>query len=165
MSQRWRTQKRASAITPADPDDVVANHNNVDTSPQDNSPIMGGVTMAYLFNQDFPVQKELIHVEADSTTPQPVPIGSIKDQIDYEVGGQRGLVNNVPYSEGVVSSDLVENFTLDGRQAVIRRMADKNSTGPVGTSDHNMLLALAYAQAANQYFPNEASQSDVVRAV
>lgn len=122
-----------------------------------------GVLTAYADPQ-FPGQTELFHAGANAQPLSFGPVGDIQDRIDWEIGGVSGEVDNFPWSLGVVSSDLVENFELDGRQAIIRRM-DDNNYGPVGTSDHNMLLAMSYAQQINQFYPNEQSQYDLIRAV
>lgn len=116
------------------------------------------------YDPGYPVQTEIYHPMADDFKPMPTPIGDIHDNIDWEVGGQRGAINPV-FSLGVVSSDLVENFWLDGRQQIVRRGANPSRFGPVGTADHNALLGLAWAQQVNQYYPNEASQYDVIQAV
>lgn len=83
--------------------------------------------------------------------------------INQEIGGQSGQ-KGFTYSTGPVSSDAVENFALDGRQQIIRRQPDTNY-GPVSTSDHGALLAMAYAQQVNQFYPNEQSQYDLIKAI
>ena len=133
----------------------------------------------------FPGQREAIHGEFETqTTPNTSPnYGAIGQSFDKpnalptdmpkvtssyaisEDGGASGIVDALPYSTGVVSSDLVENFWLDGRQALIRRKRNPSDTGPVGTSDPNAILSIVFAQQANQYFPNESSQGDLVKAV
>jgi hypothetical protein len=84
--------------------------------------------------------------------------------IDREVGGVSGQSGFMFSDKGPVSSDAVENFNLDGRQQIIRRRLE-NSYGPVATSDHNALLAMAYAQLTNQYYPSEESQYDLIKAI
>jgi hypothetical protein len=168
MSKKFRDKRAASSMQYVyDTDDIIYNNEMIDTSFDDanggegSDSYFGTTVMDY----QYPSPMEIVHTEAEGYTPVGSPIGSIKDPIDYEVGGQRGRVDNLPYSTGVVSSDLVENFELDGRQAVIRRMRNPSSVGPVGTSDHNMILALAYRQMTNQFYPNEGSQADLVRSV
>lgn len=130
---------------------------------------MGGDANEYYTQpaaHQFPGPRETRHVMAQQRPASyPSRQESNHDNIDYEVGGQHGQVDANPYSLGVVSSDSVENFSLDGRQAIIRRGRNPSDVGPVGTSDHNTLLGLALAQSVNQYYPNERSQSDVIRAV
>lgn len=166
MGQRFRNRRDAGIQAIAGMSDVVANHEAIDTQIQYDFDDHFG-TSDYGYPNAFPVQREIVHTMADSH-----PSGSINsncnihDDIDWEIGGQQGEVDGVPYSLGVVSSDAVENFALDGRQAVIRRMQNPGgNVGPVGTSDHNMLLALAYEQSANMFYPSEASQYDMVRSV
>jgi hypothetical protein len=118
----------------------------------------------------YPGQAAIVHREAQGFTPPQtnnlVGVGNDTfNLIDREIGGQRGRIDIVPYTEGVVSSDAVENFELDGRQAIIRRKRNPSDEGPVGTSDSNGMLALRYAQAVNQYYPSEYSQADLVRAL
>lgn len=164
MSKRFRQRREQGINAIAGTTDEVANHEAVDTQVQYDYDYQDGTTS---YAGGFPVQREKIHREASGR-----PSGSINsnanvhDDIDWEVGGVQGRVDSVPYSVGVVSSDLVENFALTGQQAVIRRQQNPGgNVGPVGTSDPNMILALAYEQAANQYYPNEASQYDLVKSV
>lgn len=168
MSQAFRNRRsNGSARVPSN---IAARNANVDTSTQDNHPLMGGDANEYFTDpgaHNFPtVGKETRHVMAGwQDASYPSRQFSNHDPIDYEVGGEHGKVNGNPYSVGVVSSDAVENFSLDGRQAIIRRGRNPSDVGPVGTSDHNTLIGLALAQSVNAYYPNERSQSDVVRAV
>lgn len=164
MGKKFRQRREAGIEAIVGQSDVVANHEAIDTQVQYDYDDHFGTTT---YDGVFPGQREQIHREADRR-----PSGSISsdanihDNIDWEIGGVQGEVDALPYSLGVVSSNLVENFDLNGRQAVVRRQENPGgNTGPVGTSDHNMLLALAYDQSANQYYPNEASQYDVVRSV
>lgn len=93
-------------------------------------------------------------------------VGSVKDQINYEVQGQRGRLDTLPYSTGVVDASLVENFEYRGQQVMLRRETDKRqAVGPVGTSDYAGGLAITYAMLTSRFYPNEVSQSDLVRAV
>lgn len=122
------------------------------------------------YSPEFPGQREDFHAEwedAQEYSPSQYPDHTRSyDRIDWEVGGQFGLVNNFPYSMGVVSSDLVENFELTGEQVVLRRETEaRMAQGPVGTADANAMLALAYVQTVNQYYPNEFSQADLVVSV
>lgn len=148
-------------------DDIVGTQMAYSTAVQDdpdNDNFLG--TSALLYTDQYPGPREHYHPGDLGSAPMPVPIGYIKDLVDYEVEGVRGLVDNAPYSTGVVSSDLVENYWLDGSQAYIRRArSPQDRGGPVGTSDSNALLAIAYAQAVNQFYPNEASQADLVKSV
>jgi hypothetical protein len=106
----------------------------------------------------FPGPREFYHpMPMDNAHFPTAGFGSIRDNIDWEVGGVSGLVNVLPYSLGVVSSDLVENFALTGQQAIIRRQPNPASAGAVQTADFNALQSIAYAQAAASYFPGEAS--------
>jgi len=91
--------------------------------------------------------------------------GDISDKIDWEIGGNPGVVGDNAYSLGVVDSTTVEDFGMRGEQAIIRRQRNPSDTGDVGTSDSNALLSLLYAQSVNGYYPNEASQADLVRTV
>lgn len=165
MSQRFRNKVSQEGYVP--PRGIVARQESFDTSPQDRAPLMGGTSdQMAAASPSMPGAFEIQHVMAqasDATYPSLQP--SIKDQINYEIGGQRGQVDGVPYSLGVVSSDQVENFALTGEQANIRRQFNQQSIGPVGTSDHNAILAAAFAQSINQYYPGEEAQADVIRAL
>lgn len=175
MSATWRKNNQREPnpsdmpIHSNDHDDIVGTYLAYDPTPQTTAYYLGGNQPLDMLSARFPGQREIFHPEADRYTPATgVMDGQGNDTynlIDREIGGQRGWINDLPYSTGVVSSDLVEDFNLDGRQAVIRRQGTKQGVGPVGTSDSNGRLALLYAQAVNEYFPNEASQADLVRAV
>jgi hypothetical protein len=165
MGARFRSRQAAPDYQP--PGNLVQAHNAVDTRPQDNEELLGGTSdKLYVTSDGYSLQSEVQHVMANAhAADYPSRQYSNHDDIDYEVDGRRGQVDGVPYSTGVVSSDLVENFALTGEQANIRRPYSNQADGPVGTSDHNGLLAMAYMQSQNQYYPGEAAQADVVRAV
>lgn len=156
-------------IHSSDHDDIVGTYLAYDPTPQVTAYFLGGNSPQIENDATYPGQREVFHPEADRTTPSTLIMDGQGNEtfnlIDREIGGQRGWIDNLPYSTGVVSSSLVENFDLDGRQAVIRRQGSKQAHGPVGTSDSNGRLALLYSQAVNEYFPSEASQADLVRAV
>jgi hypothetical protein len=171
MGKKFRQRRDATINSIVGTDDVVANHESLDVAVQyENEPAHLGTTQ-YQYDSQFPGQRELQHREAQGYTPPTIAgVGTIRDDsvsgANREANGQRGRVDIVPYSVGVVSSNLVENFDLTGQQAVIRRQANPGGvTGPVGTSDHNALLAMAYEQSVNQFYPNEASQYDLVKSV
>jgi hypothetical protein len=167
MGKRFRDRRKPEAVsTVAVIDSEYVNHSNVGTLYQEPLvPYYDGEIAAYDVDQGFPVQYEEFQSGASGVAYNTSPVGSIKDDIDYEIGGASGMAGFAfPRSEGVTASDSVENFWLDGRQAVIRRKLDTNY-GPVSTSDHNALVALAYAQSVNQYYPNEQSQFDVIRSI
>jgi hypothetical protein len=122
------------------------------------------------YDDQMPGGREDFHAEFENAVeselaPNASPV--IRDDIDWQVGGQAGVVNRFPYStHGPVSSDGVENFSLTGEQIYLRRETEQRQLyGPVGTSDSSALLALAYAQMQNQYYPNESSQIDLVMSV
>lgn len=123
------------------------------------------------YGSQYPVQREKFHPTADSIPADRMHMSGPDDSvgiegIDREVDGKAmGRVDAITYSTGVTSSDLVENFELDGRQQIIRRGPNPASKGPVGTSDASAFLALAYAQSVNQFYPNEESQADLIRSV
>lgn len=156
-------------------DDVYLPYDAYSTSPMgviEDAPVgtMGRDGTFSTYNENtYPGQYERWHAEwqdAKEYDPSYYPQLYIKDLVDYNDGGQFGLVDNLPYSTGVVSSDLVENFALTGEQATIRRDTDlRQMDGPVGTADYNGATALMYMQLVNQYYPNEASQGDLVGSV
>jgi len=166
MSARWRKVNNVSYATTKRDDYVTNSHDeyNADYLMDDANYLPGGVA-DYGFANAFPNVGQRIHTEADSYRPQPVPVGVVRDQVDWEIGGERGLVDNVPYTLGVVESNTVENFDLRGAQAVIRSMPNPSATGDVRTSDSNQLLAAQFAQMANNVFPTDASRLDIVRSV
>ena len=124
-------------------------------------------------DREYP--KDLEHFHPDSRN-VPVPhagVVTIKDALDYEIretyggpyiqGGQ--ALTHAMFSTGVVEPTNVDAHYLDGSQAIIRRMADTNF-GPVATSDHNSLLSLLHSmQESSAYYPNEASQLNVIQSV
>lgn len=171
MGKRFRNRRDATVNAIVGKDDVVGNYESYNPNVQyETEPAPVGTTQAQ-YDPQFPGQREIQHREAEGFTPAVYAgVGSIRDDsvsgTNREANGQRGRVDITPYSVGVVSSNLVENFDLTGEQAVIRRMPNPGGvTGPVGTSDHNALLAMAYEQSVNQFYPNEASQYDLVKSV
>lgn len=178
MSAKWRKARglsfaKSDAETPIpsrNTDQIVETQANYNTEDQVLAYYQGGnATMMIEDSSTLPVQHEYFHTEAEGITPDQRqfagPGNSTYNMIDREVDGQRGRIDILPYSTGVTASDSVENFALTGEQAIIRRGRNPSDTGPVGTADSNGILALQYAQQVNQYFPNERSQSDLVRSV
>jgi hypothetical protein len=170
MSRRFRRSRQTTSQAPLTVDNNdFRNESSVNTEPTDSQLAYDGFlngTMAYNYSPSYPSPHEIYHPMAD-TAVQRNPVSSnqrIADNVDRTVGGVMGEINPT-YAVGVVSSDNVENFALDGRQQIIRRGRNPSDRGPVGTSDHNTMLGLAYAQQVNQYFPNEQSQTDLVRSV
>lgn len=169
MGQKFRNRRNTDGyVAPAG---IVARQDAFDTSVQTDFPVMGG-TSPVLGDPNIPAQGgipiefEQQHTMADARNASYPSIQQRYEDIDYEVGGVNGQVDGVPYSTGVVSSDSVENFALTGEQAIIRRGGNPGqATGPVATSDHGALLAAAFAQSQNEYYPNEASQADVLSAI
>lgn len=118
------------------------------------------------FPTDFPGPREDRFVDAENYVPfgPDYAIDSIRDNVQWDIGGIIGQTKNVG-STGVTDPQTVDAHSFTGQMAVIRRMPDTNY-GPVKTSDHNSLLSLLYAmQEGSHYFPNEASQIDVIKAV
>lgn len=179
MSAKWRTannrvQNRNSTpselpVESAARDDVVLGWKLYDPTAQERAYYLGGNTPEVEANPLYPGPREYFHPEAAEFTPSKLKMdGQGNDtfnMIDREMDGLRGAVDDQPYSLGVVSSDLTENFWLGGQQAVIRRGRNPSEHGPVGTSDYSGRQALQYAMSVNQFFPNEASQADLVRAI
>jgi hypothetical protein len=128
---------------------------------------MGDGTSRY--TADYPGSREDFHAEFEDAPMSELggnATAVIRDDIDQQIDGQMGLVNRFPYSMGEVSSDAQENFALTGEQIFLRRDSEQRQMyGPVGTSDSSALLALAYAQQQNMYYPNEVSQADLVASV
>lgn len=170
MGKRFREQRNKrlekSVATSVVVDDLAVNQAVVGTVYREPLvPYQDGYDRLTDIADNWPTQLENFKPGANGVEYNNTPVGSIKDLVDYEIGGQSGLAAFAfPRSTGVVSSDAVEDFTLTGQQAVIRRQPDTNY-GPVSTSDHNALLALAFAQSANQFYPNEESQFDVIRSI
>lgn len=167
----WRTRQRARAAPLAElqvqGENLVVNHDNVKTEyAEDLTPYDDGSYPANLLpgGERFPGPVEYFHTGADATPYTYTPVGVIRDNIDWEIGGESGDANGYLWSTGVVDPNTVENFDLTGQQQIIRRMADTNY-GPVATADHNALLAMAYAQQMNQFYPSEESQYDLIRGV
>lgn len=176
MSQMFR-QKKGITFTQGGTPEILPQHDDsnvmegyemFDPTLSDNN-IMKPISTDDLLvahTATFPGPRETYHpMPMDNTHFPTAGFGSIRDNIDWEVGGVSGLVNVLPYSLGVVSSDLVENFALTGQQAIVRRQPNPASQGAVQTADFNALQSIAYAQASASYFPGEASQGDLVKAI
>lgn len=92
------------------------------------------------------------------------PSGSIRNPVDYEVGGVPGMTKFIGMV-GPVESTNVDAHDFRGQSAIIRRFADTNY-GPVGAENYTGILATLYAmQETNAYFPNEVSQVDLIKAI
>jgi hypothetical protein len=177
MSKRFRERKRKANqdtdVLQSDrfirDDGFVVNSDNVGVSYfNDLEPYDDGTFAAYLLPDGylFPTPVEYFQTGNNAVAYTTAGQGDIGDNINREIGGVSGDANGYLWSTGVVSSDAMENFWLDGKQAIIRRMDNPGGvSGPVATSDHNALLAMAYAQMANQYYPSEESQYDLIRSV
>lgn len=171
MGKRFRQRRNGTINDVTGKDDVVANHETYSTDIQYQFEGYSSSNHGLDWDSSFPGPREIrVTQTTDSYFPAYAGVGSIRDDSvsgpNREVGGRAGEVGDLPYSLGVVDSNTVENFELTGQQAIIRRMPNPGgNTGPVGTSDHNMMLALAYEQQVNQYYPNEASQADLIRSV
>lgn len=175
MGKRFRERQKAKAnatvtdTLAARPDDLIVNHENSGTIyGPDLTPYDDGTYPVYMLpgGQTFPTPVEHFQTGNRAVAYTHNPIGDISDRIDWEIGGVSGDANGYLWSTGVVDSNTVEDFTLDGRQAIIRRMPNPGGvSGPVATSDHNALLAMSFAQMANQYYPSEQSQLDLIRSI
>lgn len=119
----------------------------------------------------FPGPREDRDVDAENTLmalsyPIGNNIGSIRDEVEWDVGGIRGQTKNVG-STGVTDPQTIDRHDFLGEMAVFRRMPDTNY-GPVAAdnSGYNSVLSLLYAmQESSHYFPNEVSQTDIIKAV
>lgn len=170
MGAKWRAQRKASlnpTPMPYDPSDTDPYEGYVmyDPSWQQFAYYLDGTTpMDYM--QSLPGPRSDWHPETGGVGFSTLGAGDMDDHIDYEIGGQSGAIDNTAYAiNGPVTSDGMENFWLSGETAIIRRGRNPADHGPVGTSDSNALLSVIYDQLANQYYPNEASQADLVRSV
>lgn len=122
----------------------------------------GEVDMQY--GADYPGPREDRTVDAANHATFAYDPGTIRDQVDWAIGGVPGLTKGVG-STGVTDPQTVDAHNFRGQMAVVRRMPDTNY-GPVKTADHNSILALIYQMAeTNAYLPNEVSQADLIRAV
>ncbi len=153
MSARFRRKRQALlvAATPADAGNDQA--------------WSGELDMQYPTPADlFPGPREHRVTDAMNGPEFTLAQMSIHDNIDWEVGGNPGATKNA-YSTGVVDPSNVDAHDYDGGQAIVRRMRDTNF-GDVGTADYNSTLALVFQMSeADQYFPNETSQADLILGV
>ena len=142
-------------------------------SPSGQEEAMGGEIDSLGWEASFPGPRETRILDSTNldhrldTSLEMVPtMLQTRDMVEWDAGGVAGYTKAVG-SIGVTDPQTVETHTWDrqGQMAVVRRMPDTNY-GPVKTSDHNSLLALLYAtQETANFFPNEISQIDVIRAV
>lgn len=116
------------------------------------------------YTAPYPGPREDRTVDAANYSTGTFDPGTIRDNVDWSIGGIPGLTKSVG-SVGVTDPQTVDAHDFRGQMAVVRRMADTNY-GPVKTADHNSILSLLYQMAeTNSYFPNEVSQADLIRAV
>lgn len=154
MSARFRARQRQHE----------AEHLERNSESEGRTPVVSFSEMDSMYSPSFPGPREDYTPDAANYVTYGAPVGNIRDQVDWEIGGQPGMTKFVG-STGVVGRNSYDAFDFMGEQAVVRRMADTNY-GPVTGSDYNALLATLYVyQEANQYFPNEAAQGDVIKAV
>lgn len=171
MSAKFRQRRRLIADSPHAGNAPTAQIDNPasvatamrSTQIQDATQYFGGTADDYHFPNEYAGGREYYHTEfATEHKPLAAPLGR-EPGIDYEIGGERGRVDALPYSLGVVSSDAVENFELTGEMAYLRRETEaRMGVGAVQTADYMASLAVTYAAAASQYYPNEVSQADLV---
>lgn len=184
MSQAWRTRKGIKVTSGgfSEPipqlDDSNVYEGYVAYDPSTSDPDTTGSTITKPMSTDdlligaspqFPGNREEFHPGTVGLyTLQALGYGgqgNVRDNVDWEIEGQSGIVNDALYSTGDVGRDIVDVHAMGGEQAVIRRMRNPSEAGAVATSDYNALLAISVAQATAGYFPNEASQVDLVKVV
>lgn len=154
MSSKWRRRQR----------DHNAEHQEITPESVGREPRVSFAEMDSQYGASYPGPREDYTPDSANYTIDSSAVGVIRDQIDWEVGGQPGMTKFVG-STGVVGRNSYDQFDFSGEQTVVRRAADTNY-GPVTGTDYNALLATLYVyQEANQYFPNEAAQGDVIKAV
>lgn len=170
-SEVWKMRNGEQWMMPAvadDPSDEYIAYEVYNSDVQEATAYMGG-ELDTQYDPTYPGAREDFHAEWEDASEydrSQYPQASIHDNIDYQIGGQFSLVGNFPYSMGAAATAEVENFDLTGQQVILRRETDmRMMDGPVGTSDANSILALAYMQLTNQYYPNEFSQADMVVSV
>lgn len=165
MGAKWRNKQASRSSTPAPNDHgLTGDTTDGDITYVDAQQGWYKYLPPPVSHYPGPVELEVAPWEL-AYKPTPAPIGMIRDMIDWEVGGQRGYVDNTPFSLGVVDSNTVEDFNWRGERAIIRRPRNPAEAGAVGTADSNALLAIIYAQGASRVYPNEVSQADLVLGV
>lgn len=80
---------------------------------------------------------------------------------DPSLGAIPGDVDTLPYSMNVVNPNNVEDFSLMGNMARLRRPAESNK-GPVGSLDYRSQLAMQIVQQMTPDVYDEASQLSVI---
>lgn len=154
MSAKWRRERALQAVAATEQE-------------AGNWEGQGG-ELDLMYPPGFPGPKEIRMVDASNAVTfntEARGVGIIKDYVDWEVGGQPGATKNVG-STGVVDPHTVDQHNFYGEMAIVRRQPDVNRAGPVGTADHNSLLAqLWLMQQTSQFYPQEAAQVDLIRAV
>jgi hypothetical protein len=87
-------------------------------------------------------------------------------RVQYDVGGEQGLRDNVPYTIGPVTGggvSLGESW-MDGRTVRIRRPAE-TGTGPVGQSDYASMLQYGLMMSEVQMAFDAASRATIAVSV
>lgn len=120
------------------------------------------------YSASFPGPRETRYADSanwGSSIPTRNP--DVRDYVDWAAGGIPGYTKCVG-SVGVTDPQTVDAHDFVGQMAVIRRMPDTNY-GPASgetTAGYNSLLQMLYAMSeGNQFYPNEVSQADVIKAV
>lgn len=87
-------------------------------------------------------------------------------RVQYDIGGESGLVDNVPYTTGPVTGggvSLGESW-MDGRTLRIRRPAESGA-GPVGQNDYASMLQYGLYMSEVQMAFDDASRAAIAVSV
>lgn len=127
----------------------------------------GEFTGAGTTEWNHPEAKNPIYTQLPNLGPEygSVSVDSIV-RVQYDVGGEEGLRDNVPYSIGPVTGggvSLGESW-IDGRTLRIRRQAETGA-GPVGQNDYASALQYGLMMSEVQMAFDDASRASIAVSV
>lgn len=131
---------------------------------QEQVPAFGGNTDGYVYNGGPAYGIDQVH-RIDTTDHEGSwATASVGVSVEYDIGGQQGKVDNLPYSIGAVNSNLADSHSMRGQVLRIRRRAER-SPGPVGQGDYASQLQLSIAQTVVAEAYAAASQASIAQAL
>lgn len=127
-------------------------------------PAFGGNTDGYIYNGGPTPGQDQYHRIDTTDTAGTWATAESGVAVQYDIGGQQGLVDNLPYGIGAVNPNVVDSHNMRGETLRIRRRAER-SPGPVGASDYASQLQLSIAQQVASEAYAAASQASVSAAI
>ena len=99
--------------------------------------------------------QEVDHNEFADNTVGIVPTSQVKDsEVAWDIGGAPGMTNMLPYTEGVVEVNRMEDWRYTGRTVRLRRPPE-GASGPVaGGVDYSSQYPAILTQQADNSVPD-----------